>query len=69
MLKEIDCFHGFLQIGETALHYCAKIPPKIENQTTYIDLVKLLLDNHAEFNIPALKVEISCYDIYFSHFE
>ncbi|XP_065668333.1 serine/threonine-protein phosphatase 6 regulatory ankyrin repeat subunit C isoform X7 [Hydra vulgaris] len=41
--------------GETALHYCARIPPKNENQAIYNDLIKLLLDNNAESNIPTLE--------------
>ncbi|XP_057313101.1 serine/threonine-protein phosphatase 6 regulatory ankyrin repeat subunit B-like isoform X3 [Hydractinia symbiolongicarpus] len=52
---EVDAFvkavNDVNKEGETALHYCANIRPKIENKRTYTDLCKLLLDNHAELNL------------------
>ncbi|XP_047126788.1 serine/threonine-protein phosphatase 6 regulatory ankyrin repeat subunit B isoform X1 [Hydra vulgaris] len=48
-------FNSKNKLGETALHYCAKIPPKIENQAIYNDLTKLLLDNHAEVMVQTLE--------------
>ncbi|XP_065684627.1 serine/threonine-protein phosphatase 6 regulatory ankyrin repeat subunit A isoform X1 [Hydra vulgaris] len=42
------------KLGETALHYCAKISSNTETQTIYTDLTKLLLDNSAKHNLQTL---------------
>ncbi|XP_065668345.1 serine/threonine-protein phosphatase 6 regulatory ankyrin repeat subunit B isoform X5 [Hydra vulgaris] len=42
------------KLGETALHYCAKISSNTETQTIFTDLTKLLLDNSAKHNLQTL---------------
>nr|XP_047126785.1 serine/threonine-protein phosphatase 6 regulatory ankyrin repeat subunit A-like [Hydra vulgaris] len=56
---EMFCFYlnSRNKLGETPLHYCANITPKIENQAIYTDLIRLLLDNYAEVSIPTFETK------------